>query len=368
MAKVLELHATAANLGTMGVNRALGGSEEADAHLSKPFYGLMRRQQAAKYERQTRSAMPPHAKPIFSSKQSKTRRATTSSAPYTKRQRETETKSVGVAAASQASASAPPPNPVMPVYVAIGEGETLPGLPKGILEAQNVPDWLKYASSACEIFRYPKLFVTKEPSGFIVKVSSKDRIHMRLMYQDGDRFVPLDDVMTVTSSSEVRMTSVYIVRPEVSMTFEELREHIRRHQSLGYLQGVEFTLVDYAKGRWIQLSEFDDEQHAEMWGIVVSRKDVAVIWLRICNGDNPREMAEINVRKDTIPVVVLKESDKSLLEWVKAGCDWHAWPAVSACSSALTLDEETSVVRVQGAFCTSMSARVLDDSYGQGCS
>jgi hypothetical protein len=212
---------------------------------------------------------------------------------------------------------------------------------------------LKYHADARKYFKFPELTVstTLESDGKRVHVVhvpaesgfiSVELLHVLLGDEDGV-FTPsgpsaIDcepfDGTSVTHTGQLRMTSALIDMPAVRMSGGGLLQRILSHPVLSFLKGVDCILVEQRESSWIRVKLFDPKSPPEKLGIVVRRSNV--------------RMVDLMFGKASIPMILRQDSGDSVSDAVKESCDWRAWPAVSACTEALNLNEATNVIKVSG--------------------
>jgi hypothetical protein len=209
------------------------------------------------------------------------------------------------------------------------------GMKIGSCDAETTEDQvlerLKYILPELELFMYPRVSVKKMLEMILVDVPLlKKPIPVSVMSRAEGR---LTDCFSVTPKGQPLFTAVMAEYPDIYRSSASVIADLLKHQSLSYLMGLEIQLAGMMKGKWTIIKDKIPDKEITELGLVVP--------------DNSVRVVELKFGESWVQTVLRSRPGKSLLENLKADCDWHAWPAVSACTEDVTLGAN-NVIEMNG--------------------
>jgi hypothetical protein len=203
------------------------------------------------------------------------------------------------------------------------------------LSSQSTLQRLKLMETTLELFKYPRVSVKKMPEMILVDVPLlKKPIPVSVLRAIDTDLFQLTSCSSVTAEGKLLFTEAFADGPPPArLPVSDAINELLKHQSLSYLKGLELQLAGMMKGKWTVITDkIPDEEITEL-GLVVPENSVRVVKLKF--------------GESRVQMVLRSRPGKSLLENLKADCDWHAWPAVSACTEDLKFGED-NVIEMKG--------------------
>jgi hypothetical protein len=231
------------------------------------------------------------------------------------------------------------------------------GMRIGSCDAQMTEDQLlerlKYIPTARKLFMFPQIGIETTSEKILVDVPLlKKPIPVSVLRAIDTDLFKLTSCSSVTTEGKLLFTEAFADGPPpVRLPVSDAINELLKHQSLSYLEGLELQLAGMIKGKWTIIKDkIPDEEITEL-GLVVP--------------DNSVRVVELEFGESLVETVLRSRPGKSLLENLKADCDWHAWPAVSACTEDVTLGED-NVIEMKGELLCRVS-RLGDSLVAQAC-
>jgi hypothetical protein len=220
------------------------------------------------------------------------------------------------------------------------------------ISPESVVERLEFMVTARDLFKSPQLSAKKTAERFVVETPALQKPTpvsvMECVYGNLEK---LTDCFSVTTKGQPRCVSVMAEAPDANRRSASVIADLLNHQSLSYLKGLKLQLAGRIGGKWEVIDDKIPEADITELGLVVPEDSVRVV--------------ELKFGESTIPMVLRRRAGKTLLEDVKQDCDWHAWPAVSACTEDVTFGAN-NVIEMKGELLCRVS-RLGDSLVVQAC-
>jgi hypothetical protein len=252
---------------------------------------------------------------------------------------------------SQAVATAQQRSHATTLPVFTSDGSDLGYCYSGI-STTSVLERLKFNTHTRKLFALSELDIEKRVEKILVHVPLlKKPIPVSVMSRTKGNLERLTNCSSVTPKGQPLFTAVMAEYPDIYRSSASVIADLRKHQSLSYLEGLDLQLAGKMKGKWTVIKgKIPDKEITEL-GLVVPENSVRVV--------------ELKFGESRVQTVLRSRPGKSLLENLKTDCDWHAWPAVSACTEDVTLGED-NVIEMKGELLCRVS-RLGDSLVVQAC-